>query len=61
MTESTQLMSAAEVGEKIGKSEYNVNRMANESLITGVKIDGEWKFKPEDVDKYLQFMARIGG
>jgi excisionase family DNA binding protein len=51
---SERLWSRKEVAKYFGVSELTVLRMIQRQDITAYKINGQWKFKKDDIDLYLK-------
>ncbi|GLQ31134.1 helix-turn-helix domain-containing protein [Litoribrevibacter albus] len=58
---SEGLLSVKEVADKLGVSEFTVKRYAKENLIASVKEGAEFKFKPADVDRYIEITQKLNG
>ncbi len=56
---SESLLSAKDVAEKLGVSEFTVKRYAKENLIASVQEGGKFMFKQEDVDKYMEITNQL--
>ncbi len=58
---SEALLSVKEVADKLGVSEFTVKRYAKENLIASVKEGAEFKFRPSDVEKYIEITKKLNG
>ncbi|GAA3940628.1 helix-turn-helix domain-containing protein [Litoribacillus peritrichatus] len=56
---SESLLSLKDVADKLGVSEFTVKRYAKENLIASVKEAGQFKFRQEDVDKYIEITNQL--
>ena len=56
---SDSLLSLKDVAEKLGVSEFTVKRYAKENLIASVQEGGQFMFKPEDVEKYIEITNQL--
>ena len=46
-------LTVEEVAKQLGLSEYRVRELIREKQIRAVKI-GQWKIKPEDLEKFIK-------
>lgn len=51
---SENLLSADEVAAKLGLHVVTIMRLARRGELRGVKITNRWRFKPSDVEDYVQ-------
>ena len=56
---SESLLSLKDVAGLLGVSEFSVKRIAKENLLTSVQEGGEFKFRKEDVDKYIEINQMV--
>jgi len=49
-----RLWSRREVAAYLGVSEITVLRMIQNRDLAAYKVRGKWRFRPEDIDRYLQ-------
>ncbi|QFU24382.1 helix-turn-helix domain-containing protein [Shewanella eurypsychrophilus] len=57
---SDKLLDLDEVSKILGKPEATIKRYARENLLTNVGEDDEFKFKEDEVNRYLEFAKRLG-
>lgn len=60
MTPQTEVLTLKQVAEWLQVSERTVLRLLEDNKINGFKIGGQWRFRGEDVDAYLQSLAMSG-
>lgn len=56
---SEGLLTLKDVAEMLGASEFTVKRLAKESLLDSVQENGVFKFRKEDVVKYMEINQLI--
>ncbi|MPY23713.1 helix-turn-helix domain-containing protein [Shewanella psychropiezotolerans] len=57
---SDKVLDLDEVSKILGKSEATIKRYARENLLTNIGEDDEFKFKEDEVNRYLEFAKRLG-
>jgi excisionase family DNA binding protein len=57
----TPLLSSKEVAALLGVSVTTVDRMARRHRISAHRIEGQWRFSPDDVQLYLAATRREAG
>ena len=51
-------LTVEQVAEQLGLSEYRIRELIREKKIRAVKI-GQWRIKPEDLDKFIKSRHNI--
>ncbi|AQS40101.1 hypothetical protein Sps_05023 [Shewanella psychrophila] len=57
---SDKVLGLDEVSKILGKSEATIKRYARENLLTNIGDEDEFKFKEDEVNRYLEFAKRLG-
>ena len=52
-------LTVEEVAKQLGLSEYRVRELVREKQIRATKI-GQWRIKPEDLEKFVRARTNIG-
>ncbi len=54
MSDKKQLMDIEDLAEYLGLNRSTVYGMAQKGKLPGAKIGGSWRFKPEDVEEWIE-------
>ena len=54
MTDSKPAMPAREVATYLNVNEKTVYRLAQRHQLPGFKVAGAWRFRPEDISRWVQ-------
>ena len=56
-----RMLKTREVAEILGLSKQTVTKMARKKVLPAYRIGGEWRFRKEEVDKWLEARKNEGG
>ncbi|MBC7334425.1 MAG: helix-turn-helix domain-containing protein [Actinobacteria bacterium] len=49
-----EILTVKELAKYLKMDEYTVYRLARKGVLPGVKIGGEWRFKKDLIDKWIE-------
>lgn len=56
-----RMLKTKEVAEILGLSRQTVTKMARKKVLPAYRIGGEWRFRREEVDRWLESRKNEGG
>lgn len=55
MKENVNLLSVKQVSKYLSLTERTIQRLSKQGKIKGIKLGGQWKFRREDIERYLLY------
>jgi len=56
-----RMLKTKEVAEILGFSRQTITKMAREGILPAYRIGGDWRFRKEEVDRWLESRKNKGG